>query len=440
MSDSVRPHRWQPTRLPCPWDSPGKNTGVLEWVAISFSNAWKWKVKVKSLSGVRLLATPWTAAHQAALSMGFSRQEYWSRVPLPLKLMYIFARSPIPLSSGNHHLCFYLVILVHLLCFIASILSALWRRKVKRLMEASWWERLRGKLGLVLIGRAMLSKFLIQSSVDCVPVTWGQTMVEIMKIWWRPPSKGPILAMMQSVPPALQQASSTDSWTLMGRSGSVSCGVTAPFSCIQYTQGFVCALQGSVSLVLCKFWCLNGGFNGDLLQEGLCHTQVYCTQSPCPCSSPLLTCTSTGDTQTQFWLSLCGVSGSWCTQCWFEPSELLWLVWGFILIVISHLLPSCWVFSFALGNGDLLKVTPAPCSRHSSAVQLPSSQNCGFSSGHVWMWELDYKKSWAPKNCCFWTGVLEKTLESPLDFKEIKPVHSKRNQCWIFIERTDAEA
>ena len=56
---------------------------TLEWVAISFSNAWKWKVKVKSLSRVRLLATPWTAAHQAPLSMGFSRQEYWSGVPLP---------------------------------------------------------------------------------------------------------------------------------------------------------------------------------------------------------------------------------------------------------------------------------------------------------------------------------------------------------------------
>ena len=56
---------------------------TLEWVAISFSNAWKWKVKVKSLSRVRLLATPWTAAYQAPLSMGFSRQEYWSRVPLP---------------------------------------------------------------------------------------------------------------------------------------------------------------------------------------------------------------------------------------------------------------------------------------------------------------------------------------------------------------------
>ena len=65
------------------------------------------------------------------------------------------------------------------------------------------------------------------------------------------------------------------------------------------TQGFVCAFQESVFPVLCKFWQLSCGVNGDLLQEGLCHTQVYCTQIPCPCSSPLLTHTSTGDTQTQ---------------------------------------------------------------------------------------------------------------------------------------------
>ena len=71
----VRPHRWQPTRLPCPWDSPGR---TLEWVAISFSSAWKWKVKLKLLSHVRLLVTPWTAAYQAPPAMGFSRQEYWS--------------------------------------------------------------------------------------------------------------------------------------------------------------------------------------------------------------------------------------------------------------------------------------------------------------------------------------------------------------------------
>ena len=66
-------------------------------------------------------------------------------------------------------------------------------------------------------------------------------------------------------------------------------------------------------------------------------------------------------------------------------------------------------------------------------------QSYGFSSSHVWMWELDYKESWALKNWCFWTVVLEKTLESPLDCK-IQPVHPKGNQAWTFIGRTDAEA
>ena len=80
MSNSVRPHRRQPTRLPVPGILQAR---TLEWVATSFSNAWKWKVKVKLLSRVRLLVTPWTAAYQAPLSMGFSRQEYWSGVPLP---------------------------------------------------------------------------------------------------------------------------------------------------------------------------------------------------------------------------------------------------------------------------------------------------------------------------------------------------------------------
>ena len=69
-----------------------------------------------------------------------------------------------------------------------------------------------------------------------------------------------------------------------------------------------------------------------------------------------------------------------------------------------------------------------------------SSQSYGFSSSHVWKWKSDYKENWAPKNWCFWTIVLEKTLESPLDCKEIKPVNPKGNQSWIFIGRTDAEA
>ena len=80
MSDSVQPHRRQPTRLPVPGILQAR---TLEWVAISFANAWKWKVKVKSLSCVRLFATPYTAANQAPPSLRFSRQEYRSGVPLP---------------------------------------------------------------------------------------------------------------------------------------------------------------------------------------------------------------------------------------------------------------------------------------------------------------------------------------------------------------------
>ena len=111
-----------------------------------------------------------------------------------------------------------------------------------------------------------------------------------------------------------------------------------------------CVLQESVSPVLCKFWWLYGEVNCDLLEESLCHTQVCCTQSPCPCGRPLLTHTSAGDTQTQLWLSLCGVSGSWCTQGLFEPSGHIWWVWGLILNAIPPVLPSCWSFSLALGH------------------------------------------------------------------------------------------
>ena len=74
------------------------------------------------------------------------------------------------------------------------------------------------------------------------------------------------------------------------------------------------------------------------------------------------------------------------------------------------------------------------------AFKGPPSQGYDFSSGHVWMWELDCKESGAPKNWCFWTVVLEKTLESPLDCKEIQPVHSEGDQSWVFTGRTDVEA
>ena len=79
-------------------------------------------------------------------------------------------------------------------------------------------------------------------------------------------------------------------------------------------------------------------------------------------------------------------------------------------------------------------------SRHYFANKGVPSQSYGFPSSHVWVWELDYKESWALKNWCFWSVVLEKTLESPLDCKEIQPVHPKGNQSWIFTGRTDAEA
>ena len=101
VSDSVRPHRRQPTRLPAPGILQARTQ---EWVAISFSSAWKWKVKVKSLSRVRPSATPWTAAYQAPPSMEFSRQEYWSGVPLPSPLSSLTRDQIHVLCSGNRSL------------------------------------------------------------------------------------------------------------------------------------------------------------------------------------------------------------------------------------------------------------------------------------------------------------------------------------------------
>ena len=172
----------------------------------------------------------------------------------------------------------------------------------------------------------MLSKSLIQFSFDgwgCVPsllFTWGQTMVEVMKI--------PCRHCYSQCPqpcssPPLIHTSARDSWTLTGKSGSVSCGITAPVSWV-LVHTRVCLCPPRVSPVLCKFWWLYSAVNGALFQEGLCHIHVCRTQSSCPCGSPLLTSTSIGDTQTQFCLSLCVVSGSWCAQGLFEPSELFW--------------------------------------------------------------------------------------------------------------------
>ena len=94
----------------------------------------------------------------------------------------------------------------------------------------------------------------------------------------------------------------------------------------------------------------------------------------------------------------------------------------------------------SLGREAMTNLDSILKNRHYFANKDPSSQGYGFSSGHVWMWELDYKESWVMKNWCFWTVVLEKTLESFLDCKEITAVNPKGNQSWIFIGRTDAEA
>ena len=102
----------------------------------------------------------------------------------------------------------------------------------------------------------------------------------------------------------------------------------------------------------------------------------------------------------------------------------------------SHEIKRC----LLLGRKAMTNLDSVFKSRYHFAEKSLFSQSYGFSSSHVWMWELDYKESWAPKNWCFWTVVLEKILESLLDSKEIQPVNPKGNQSWIFIGRTDAGA
>ena len=166
-------------------------------------------------------------------------------------------------------------------------------------------------------------------------LTWGQTMVEIMKImapsFRRSHAQTSTLSASKPAAglhwPTPLPETPGHSWASLGQSHLGSLCISPGSWCAQ-----ICLCLPRVCFPdLCKFWWLCGGVNDDLLQEeyGLCHTQVCCTQSPCLCSSPLPTHTSIRDTQTQFCLSLCGVSGSWYTQGLFEPSEYLWLVWGF---------------------------------------------------------------------------------------------------------------
>ena len=242
--------------------------------------------------------------------------------------------------------------------------------KDKRLKEAFLWERLtEGENGSCSDGRgeAVLSKSLIQFSVDgwsCISsllFTWDEIMVEVLKVMVTFSKRSHACTATLTTPnpaaghhrptPPLQTSGHT--WASLGQSlvGSL---LLAPESWC--TQVSVYAFQESIFPVLCKFWQLHGGINGNLLQEGLCHTQVCCTQSPCTCGSPLLTHNSTADAQMPF--CLCGVSGSWCVEGLFEFYEHLWWEWGLILNTNSPLLPSYWGLSLALRHG----VSPQSCS------------------------------------------------------------------------------
>ena len=172
------------------------------------------------------------------------------------------------------------------------------------------------------MGWAMLSKSSIHFSVDsqgCVPSLLfdlrpnnGRVNEDNVDLHQKVPcthccTQGP----KPCSRPPLTHASARDSWTSRASLGQSLMRSLLPSPGSWCIPGSFCALKESVSPALCKFCQLYGGVNGDLLQEGLCHTQVCCTQDFCPCDSPLLTCSSSGDTQTQFCLSLWGGSGSW---------------------------------------------------------------------------------------------------------------------------------
>ena len=159
--------------------------------------------------------------------------------------------------------------------------------------------------------------------------------------------------LLYSLPSTLQltnanHTSIRDSWTFTGKSGPVSCGSLLLSPVSWCTEGSVCALQESVSPVQYKFWWLYGGVNGDLLPEGLCHTQLYCTQSPCPpvTADPYFCRRHPNTVLSQ------SLWGLWVLvhKGLFEPSEHPWCVWGLILNAILLFLLSCWGFS-TLGHG-----------------------------------------------------------------------------------------
>ena len=309
------------------------------------------------------------------LFMGFSRQEYQSGLPLPSPVDHVLSELSTRTHPSwvSHSLAHSFIELNKAVVHVINLISFLWlwfsfglpsEGLGKRHPDGRDW--LRVKLGLVLMGKAMLSKSLIQFSVDVqgyVPSLLfslrsnygggneenGDLLQKVLCIHYHTQYPWPC---SRSAPP---YTSTRDSWTCTDKSGPVSFGVTAPFSWVLMCTRFlcVCVPQESVSPVLCKFciqshsspksnalgvlpgtqvgksvvvprssltvreflwynysavsglstWRLSGGVNGELLQEGLCHTLVCCNQSPRACSQPLLTRASVGDTRTlNLWL------------------------------------------------------------------------------------------------------------------------------------------
>ena len=202
-------------------------------------------------------------------------------------------------------------------------------------------------------------------------LTWGQTVVEVMKVMG-PPSEGPRMHCCTQRPtcrrPPQTHTSTGGSWTLRASLGA------SPVWSMPLSPGSWCT-QGSVVPSkclfpsLCKFWRLYGGVNGDLLQEGLCQTQVCCTQSPCPWGSPLLTCTSTGDLKHSSGSVSVGSLGPSAQKLCLSPLSFSggWGVWFKTWFCLSYLLAGA--SPLPLDVGYLLKVTPAPGSHCSSTTQ-----------------------------------------------------------------------
>ena len=178
-------------------------------------------------------------------------------------------------------------------------------------------------------------------------------MVEVMKIM-QPPSKGPSLALLSSVSLTLQppstHASPRDSWTLMGKSGPVSCGITAPFSWV-----LVHTVLFLPSKSLFPHSCVNsGGSMVALMVTSSKRAYAISRSAASRALAPVVGhwwAVPLQETLKHSSGSVYGVTGSWCTQDLFEPSECLWQVSGLILNVVLPLLPSCWGFSFAFGHG-----------------------------------------------------------------------------------------